>query len=120
MPKKIKFESFIYQFLIAANDEAASWSPSQRLTWNEFVDALEFQYQKGVAIIGWEHPTSGSLQVDLRKSGISFYVRGDTPDFIGKQDEADQKTQQDSVKEKNACLFRALVSEVVEVSGFGK
>ena len=53
MPKKVKFESFKYRFLIAA--QGCSHSAGAGLpTWEDFIRSLEFVYEKGGVHITWK------------------------------------------------------------------
>ena len=86
MPKKIKFESFKYRFLIAA--QGATYLPEKQNqpAWNDFVRGLEFCYENGGVCIAWQLPVPGKITSPLNEP--KFYLRGDTVKNTERQSEA--------------------------------
>lgn len=118
MGKKIKFESFKYRFLIAA--QGASYqpgSPSQP-DWDEFVRGLEFNYEKGEIGIAWRFPIPGNMTTPLDKP--RFYMRGDSEKDVARQRESGLIDKEDPIKLKNDLYFKEIVMRVAESAGYEK
>lgn len=116
MPKKIKFESFKYRFLIAARGcEQYSAGPGQP-PWEDFIRQLEFANEKGAVNVGWKLATPGSLLLPLE--GAKFYVRGDNDRHIERQRESGFMVAEDPVKLKNDIYFKEVVMQVAKSAGY--
>ena len=120
MPKKIKFESYVYQFLVSARDVGFSLPPTQRLEWQNFLNDLEFQYCEGYAVVSWTSPQAGSLRTQLRDPSINLYTRGDNERAVEKQENcaASARGEADFAKAANARIFKDLVNQVRAEAGF--
>jgi SAM-dependent methyltransferase len=114
MAKKIKFESFKYRFLIAAQNAKFFSNNSNQMPWHHFVSGLVFKYSSGVVDILWGNEKL--LNVSL--SDASFYLRGDSKQHIDFQHESGFMGCEDPVKIKNDAYFKALVNQVAQASGF--
>lgn len=116
MPKKIKFESFKYRFLIAAQDGQYLPDSVDQASWDDFVRALEFSYEKGTIGIAWKFARSGTLSVPL--SEPSFYLRGDNEQHIARQMESGLMDTEDPIKLKNDSFFKEIVMRVAQSAGY--
>lgn len=116
MPKKIKFESFKYRFLIAAEQGCFVPHGTARPAWTDFVRGLEFAYQRGTANIQWAGGPAGGLRFDL--SEMEFHRRGDDERHRSEQNLAGLLTVEDPIKQKNEAYFQAAVSKVSEAAGY--
>lgn len=116
MPKKIKFESFKYRFLMAAQDRNRPFEGADKPSWEDFINALDFSYNKGTVDIGWKLPTPGSLTVPLEIP--EFYVRGDNDRYISYQKESGFMQSEDPIKLKNDMYFQKIISQVAGSAGF--
>lgn len=116
MPKKIKFESFIYHFLIEANAATPRVPHASRDAWREFVRGLAFDYQSGDALVSWTAPRAGEHRVPYDKA--QFYLRGDTPEYRSRQEQLGLVQFRDLVHEKNSKFFREIVAGVAKEAGF--
>lgn len=110
MAKKIKFESFKYRFLIAAQNEQLFPSKADQLPWDEFVRGLEFNYSGANVDILWGK--AGVITVSL--SDPCFYLRGDSKQHIDHQQEEGLMGREDPIKIKNDTYFNELVSQVAQ------
>jgi 2-polyprenyl-3-methyl-5-hydroxy-6-metoxy-1,4-benzoquinol methylase len=116
MAKKIKFESFKYRFLIAAEQSKYQTDDENQLSWNDFVRNIEFSFGKGDVGITWQLPRSGSLNAPL--DGASFYFRGDSEKDIVHQRELGLIDSADTIKIKNDVFFKQLVKQIAELAGY--
>lgn len=116
MTKKIKFESFIYHFLIEANAATPRVPQASRDAWREFVRGLAFDYQSGDALVSWTAPRAGEHRVPYDKA--QFYLRGDTPEYRDRQERLGLVQRHDLVHERNQEFFRKIVARVAEEAGF--
>ncbi len=116
MPKKIKFESFRYRFLIAA--QAGRWQSLEAgmPPWPEFLRGLDFQYLPGAIRIAWGGTRAGSLTVALDVA--QFYTRGDDAAHAEKQETLHLAAGEDPVKLKNQVYFADVVRRVADASGY--
>lgn len=116
MPKKIKFESFKYRFLIAAKG-CSHYSAGLGLpTWGEFIRSLEFVYEKGGVGISWKLGKPNSLS--LPPNGARLYTRGDTDQHITRQHELGLVNTEDPVKLGNDIYFKEVVTRVAQLAGY--
>lgn len=120
MPKKIKFESYVYRFLASARDIGMSLPPAQRSEWQSFVNDLNFQYSEGCAVVSWTSPQKGSLRTKLHDPLLNLYTRGDDQRAVEKQKHCTTGAwgDMDFAKTANASLFRSLVNQVRAAAGF--
>ncbi len=116
MAKKIKFESFKYRFLIAAQGAAYRPDNASPLNWNNFVRGLSFNYEKGGVGIAWQHPNPGSMMVPLDVP--RFYLRGDSEKDAARQRETGLMNVEDPIKLKNDFYFKEIVMRVAESAGY--
>ena len=118
MAKKIKFESFKYRFLVAA--QKASYLPEKGnpLAWNDFVRSLNFAYEKGSVCITWQLPNPGNRSLLLNEP--RFYFRGDSEKDATRQSEAGLLNTEDPIKIKNDIYFKECVMRVADSAGFRK
>lgn len=115
MAKKIKFESFRYRFLIAA--QRGGWvPPAGAPAWRAFVDALQFGYDKGLARVAWELPAPGAIDFPLEEA--RFYTRGDSDANAARQREQHLVDGEDPVKLGNEAYFTGAVARVAQAAGF--
>lgn len=116
MAKKIKFESFKYRFLIAAQGVLYQSKSANQPDWNDFVRGIEFNYEKGEIGIAWRFPNPGSIVVPLDEP--RFYLRGDSEKDIARQRETGLMDAEDPIKLKNDIYFKEIVMRVAESAGF--
>jgi 2-polyprenyl-3-methyl-5-hydroxy-6-metoxy-1,4-benzoquinol methylase len=116
MAKKIKFESFVYRFLITAQHLSIKPLDSIQLDWTAFLNRLEFKYENSDVGIYWNEPTKNGCSVPL--SGAKFYMRGDSLNSVIKQRDAGLLDSEDLVKIKNDSYFKEIVMKVAESAGY--
>ena len=115
MAKKIRFESFVYRFLVEADSVHLSIPASTRETWQAFIAGLQFRYEKGNAVIGWDGDKPGTLEFSL--SDPDLYHRGDDDKYIAEQRDNDLIFGKDWVQSKNAGYFRRVLMQVAAQAG---
>lgn len=116
MPKKIKFESFKYRFLIQAGQGHFAAPTNSDLHWSEFVASLKFDYQAGDIWVSWALPQPGSLVFE--SGGAHFYLRGDSENNANKQIESGLLGKEDPIKIQNQLYFDQVVGRVAQAAGF--
>lgn len=117
MPKKIKFESFKYQFLIAAqNYSHYIVVDSGYPTWVDFVRHLNFFYENARVTVSWELGKPGSITLLLNEA--RFYVRGDSDTSINMQHKIGLFSSEDLIKVNNQVYFNELVARVARMAGY--
>src|SRR5882757_3465888 len=113
MPKKIKFESFKYCFLIAAQTiDPLRLSSEVHVGWRAFLLSLDFQYKGDVAQVSWTSGKPGTMEFRLDEA--KFYLRGDSDRHAEKQRTAGLLEAEDPVKRANYVHFREIVMKVAE------
>jgi SAM-dependent methyltransferase len=117
VPKKIKFESFVYRFLAEADLARQALAASERPGWQAFVGRLQFHYDRGSVVVGWSEHEADRLAFAL--GGAEFYERGDAGRYVEKQREDEQIFARDAVQLKNAAFFRQALAEVAQKAGIG-
>jgi 2-polyprenyl-3-methyl-5-hydroxy-6-metoxy-1,4-benzoquinol methylase len=118
MAKKMKFESFKYRFLIAAQGLSYQSESVSYPDWSDFIRGLEFSYEKGKVDIAWQIPISGCISVSL--DDARFYLRGDSEKAVSRQHESDFMGQEDPIKLKNGIYFQEIVMRVAKSAGYKK
>jgi 2-polyprenyl-3-methyl-5-hydroxy-6-metoxy-1,4-benzoquinol methylase len=118
MPKKIKFESFKYRFLIAAQGAYSQSERAAQPDWNDFVRGIEFNYEEGSAVIAWGFSNPGRMTVPLTEP--KFYLRGDSEKDVARQRETGLMDAEDPIKLKNDIYFKDMVMRVAESAGYKK
>jgi SAM-dependent methyltransferase len=118
MAKKIKFESFVFRFLIAAQQLQFAPKDKQSKPWSDFVSSIKFKYENSDVGIHWSTPASNKISVPL--SHAKFYLRGDSISNVAKQLEADLLNTEDRIKLKNGDYFKTVVMRVAESAGYEK
>ena len=116
MPKKIKFESFKYRFLIAAQAGRFRLANGGQPSWENFVRALEFSYEKGEVRIVWGFARPGNLSAPLDEQ--RFCLRGDSDQHIARQKASGLMDTEDPIKLKNDAYFRGIVLCVAQSAGY--
>lgn len=116
MAKKIKFESFIYRFLIAAQQVRVKPIDQNFISWVDFLKTLDFKYENSDIGIYWINPVANSVIVPL--SGAKFYLRGDSESNVAKQRDAGLLDTEDLVKLKNDIYFKEIAMRVAESAGY--
>ena len=117
MPKKIRYESFVYRFLDEAQGVQAAMGEAGRAGWQAFIDRLRFQYDQGKAVVGWGEGEAERLAFSL--GDADFYERGDAPRYAERQREAQLPFADDAIQRKNAAYFRHVLAEVAQKAGIG-
>lgn len=116
MPKKIKYESFKYRFLIAAQT-LAQWRANPDLPlWDDFLKGLEFNYTKGKASVTWQAGRPGTMEFALDEP--RFYLRGDSQQNSERQQVAGMLEAEDPVKLTNETYFLDAVLRVAQAAGY--
>lgn len=118
MAKKIKFESFKYRFLIAAQGLPYQSDVLSHTDWNDFLLGIEFNCENNNIVIAWQLPNPGCITESL--AGPNFYTRGDNEKDCVSQYETSQFDTEDPVKVKNDFYFNKLVMRVAEMAGYKK
>jgi 2-polyprenyl-3-methyl-5-hydroxy-6-metoxy-1,4-benzoquinol methylase len=116
MPKKIKYESFIYRLLSEAETVGRELAPDTKEAWEECVKDLTFAYEQGAVRVSWTKPLSGSIVVPLDKP--KFYLRGDTEEHRHRQKEQELIQHHDAIRVQNKELFQDVLRQVVKETGF--
>lgn len=116
MAKKMKFESFRYHFLIAAQNAAYLQQDRLAVSWQEFVKAIEFTYRDCAVEISWQVPTPEVMTISIE--GLRFYLRGDTEKQSERQLDMGLLMTEDPNKLKNGKFFRDVVMHVAESAGY--
>ncbi len=115
MPKKIKFESFRYRFLIAAQQLHCAAAGAQP-AWEEFLRGLDFRYERGRVLVSWTLANPGSAAFPLDEA--HFHLRGDKEQYVLRQRELGLLRGEDPVKRENDAHFMGLVRSVAESAGY--
>lgn len=120
MPKKIRFESAVHQFLSAAHNVQREFTPgsaSDLERWQRFVTSMRFEHlPNGTLRVHWTSPENGCAIVSYRDA--SFYVRGDTAKHVHTQQQQGRVFSEDDVMHRNQRLFAECVREVAACAGF--
>lgn len=114
----MKFESFKYRFLIAAQQDAYRQQGESGISWKDFVNSLVFDYRGGAVVIAWKALTPGLLTVNIEEP--RFYLRGDTERQSANQRELGLMDAEDPIKLKNDKYFEGVVMRVAESAGYEK
>ena len=118
MPKKIKFESFKYRFLIACEHLHHQVNLLKPTEWKAFINRLDFQYDAGDALVSWTQPSSGEMRVLLRGGQAQFYFRGDQPIHVERQEKDNLLFSDDRIKSENNVFFNDLALKLAYKAGF--
>lgn len=116
MAKKIKFESFVYRFLVAAREAGTRLPSQQREAWDRFLLDLDFRYEGAAALLEWRSPAPGRLAIPL--DGARLYVRGDTPAAAERLTATADPSALDVVRAGNETFFAGAVETVATTAGF--
>ena len=116
MAKKIKFESFIYRFLSAAQSLSLRPERANIVSWPDFVNSLKFKYKGDEVEISWKNPNENTLVVPML--GAKFYFRGDSESSVNKQQNYGMLCEEDKVKIKNELYFKHVAMQVANSSGY--
>ena len=112
MPKKIKFESFIYRFLMEAQRSA---SMENHQVTDGFINNLNFHYENKQIYISLKSNPANKISYDL--SEPIFYFRGDTPKAQTLQLEKDLINKSDIIKHENAKKFSMMLVDACQKLG---
>ena len=116
MPKKIKYESFKYRFLMAAHELSFQPTGGQGQPWKIFLGSLNVAYMDGAVRVSWGADTGQEVEFALGEP--RFYVRGDSVPVVRKQVEAGMLNREDPVKLSNEAYFRESVARVAQFAGY--
>lgn len=116
MPKKIKFESFKYQLLIAAHRLRQTLDQSQKAAWDTFLNGLKFSYTQGLTQVRWSDDPNDVFEAKLAGGNMTFYMRGDNERFLGMQKDRGQNDFDDAFKQKNAAFFDSMARKLLDHS----
>lgn len=100
MPKKIRFESFVYHFLAEA----------ERAGHRQLAERLRFSYDHGQAVIAWGEGSGERLAFQL--ADAELYTRGDDPARAQRPVDGE-----DAVRRRNSLYFRRALARVAEQAG---
>lgn len=117
MPKKIKFESFVYRLLAEAEIVSRSLQGPRLEDWEKFIGQLEFQYERGSVIVSSR--IGERVQVTFPLGDPDLYHRGDTERCVARQRDQGLMSMTDRVQSENSAYFRAALMRVCECAGFG-
>ncbi len=116
MAKKLKFESFKYRLLIAAQKVSVEPRIDINSKWRDFLNDLEFvNYGQEIEIV-WQRPLPGRLQILLEKP--KFYFRGDSSKAAIKQQELGLLSTEDPIKLGNDRFYKEVVMKIAESAGY--
>ena len=114
MPKKIKFESFIYRFLIESREFKNSYAEPDIKLFDEFIKNINFEYiDKKVVITSYKNENKIKLEIPLDEQ--FFYIKGDTEESQDKQKREFPDISSDPVMDINKNYFLNLVKKTYEV-----
>ena len=114
MPKKIKFESFIYRFLIESREFKNSYAEPDIKLFDEFIKNINFEYiDKKVVITSYKNENKIKLEIPLDEQ--FFYIKGDTEESQNKQKREFSDISSDPVMDINKNYFLNLVKKTYEV-----
>lgn len=116
MPKKIKYESFKYRFLIAARWLAEWYPPPGLPRWDDFIKALDFHYAKGKANVSWQLGQPGTMEFALDEP--RFYLRGDSQQNVEQQQAKGLLGTEDPVRLANETYFLEAARRVAQAAGY--
>ncbi len=115
MARKIKFESFVYRFLVEAGRVQDELDPSRRRAWQDFIEALSFRYEGGHAVVAWGTRETDRASFPLAE--IALFQRGDTGEYAARQKAVMPNTGDDPVLQGNARYFRQALMQVAGQAG---
>jgi len=118
MPKKIKFESFKYRFLVAAQMLYSKSSSGDERSLKDFVKSIDFEYENGCVHVIWGIMEEQRLIYNLGKP--RFYVRGDNELVVRARAEDGSLYCEDPVKLANDAFFREAVLSAAIRAGYLK
>lgn len=104
MARKVKFESFVYRFLVEAGRVQEELDPPRCKAWQGFIEALDFRYEGGHAVVAWG--TQETERVAFPLAELSLFQRGDSGVHAARLKAAMQDTGDDPVQQANARYFR--------------
>ena len=114
MPKKIRYESAVYLFLVEAKKITEGYKSSSITKYNKlkkFIDSLSFEnMSKDVIKISWKYPEINATFINIGKAKL--YFRGDNQTFMKKQN--DFRIEKDIIKIQNSIFFNQLVIDVIK------
>lgn len=123
MPKKIRFESAVHQFFVAADRHRAQLENLRSADANLFADWIQqtvVDYPGSQFVLSWSYPRPGVLSINIRES--RFYVRGDrrgdsatVSSEFGLTDAEQSCT--DPVESANAAFFDRQIQLAIEAAG---
>ena len=119
MPKKNRYESFVYHLFRTLDEMGGALEPSgARAGWERWIDSMQLEYAGGSVTIDWldAEGAPGSFTADL--SPYEFYVRGDDDRFAAGQQERGITAEFDAVRERNRRRFRDVANEIAQLAGF--
>lgn len=117
MPKKIKFESFKYRFLIAAQNASLLPAVQGQPSWQDFVRDLLFDYENGRITVKWTVPVPGTISFPLDEA--HFFARGDDVAHIKSGQVMPSSGASDPVRVENEMYFRKVVLATAQAAGYG-
>ena len=117
MAKKIKFESFKYRFLIAAQGRAASIGRRWTAVVGGLRSGARIQLRKGRSGHCVDLCQTRPPVVSLDEP--SFHLRGDSERDVARQRESGLEDTEDPIKLKNDIYFRDIVMRVAQSAGYG-
>lgn len=115
MARKIKFESFVYRFLVEAGRVQEELDPFRREAWRDFVEALEFRYEGGRAVVAWGTQDEDRAVFPLVE--LALFRRGDTDEYVARQKAVMPSPGDDPAQQGNARYFRQAVMQVAGQAG---
>jgi 2-polyprenyl-3-methyl-5-hydroxy-6-metoxy-1,4-benzoquinol methylase len=116
MPKKIKYESFIYRLLSEAETVGRGLAPDTKRAWEECVKNLTFAYAQGAVRVSWTRPLNGSIVFPLNEP--EFYFRGDTDEHRNRQKERDLIQHDDAIRVRNKEYFQEALRQIAKETAF--
>tara|TARA_Y100000816_G_C26106962_1_gene588605 strand:- start:5388 stop:5768 length:381 start_codon:yes stop_codon:yes gene_type:complete len=113
MPKKIKFESFIYRFLIESREFKNNFAETDIKLFDEFIKNINFEYiNKKVVVTSYKDESEIKLEIPLDEQ--FFYIKGDTEESQNKQKKEFPDISSDPVMDINKDYFLNLVKKIYE------
>lgn len=123
MPKKIRYESAVHQFFVAASRykvRLEAQSPARANRFSEWIRHVHVGYPNSQFTVSWRYPRPGSVCIDLKES--TFYARGDRLNGAGAGGNPARWTgaefsHGDPVAASNADFFDRQIKRAVEAAG---
>lgn len=118
MAKKVRFESFVFLFLVELDRIVTSLTDAERAPVERMRESLAFRHEGGRMVVDWRAPVAGSLALDLRAARL--FVRGDVTEAEAVATPSKAVVAREGlVGESPTAYFRRAAMDAVRRSGSG-